>query len=124
MTEHPSMWSLIKKTWAWLLGLFGKDSPVILERDISLIERKTFSCKVGTTVSYQVSFYSGEVVTPVVAPDSYEIFNLPPGLTYDSTTGLISGITTTVGQYGVTIQAIGPSQARQSTGVLFVIRSA
>jgi hypothetical protein len=118
------MWSLFKKAWAWLLGLFGKDSPVILGRDIALIERKTFSCKVGTTVSYQVSFYSGEVVTPVIAPESYEIFNLPPGLTYDSATGLISGITTTVGQYGVTIQAIGPGQARQSTGVLFVIRSA
>jgi hypothetical protein len=122
------MWTAISKAWAWLKawlgGLLGRPVMLSSDKDIALIERKTFSCKVGTVVSYQVSFYSGEVVTPVVAPDSYEIFNLPPGLTYDSTTGLISGITTTVGQYGVTIQAIGPGQARQSTGVLFVIRSA
>lgn len=119
------MWNALKRAWAWLSGwLFGHPLSVALDRDIALIERKTFSCKVGTTVSYQVSFYVGEVVTPVIAPDSYQIFNLPPGLTYDSTTGLVSGTPTTVGQYGVTIQAIGPGQSRQSTGVLFVIRSA
>jgi hypothetical protein len=118
------MWSLVKKAWAWLLGLFGKGPAARLERDISLIERKTFSCKVGTTVSYQVSFYSGTVVTPILPPDSYEIFNLPPGLTYDSTSGLVSGVPTTAGEYGVTIQALGPGASRQSTGVMFVIRSA
>ena len=121
------MWTSIKKAWAWILGwlgsLFGRPALGSL-RDISLIERKTFSCKVGATVSYQVSFYSGEVVTPVVPPDSYQIFNLPPGLTYNSSTGLISGVPTTVGEYGVTIQALGPGLNRQSTGVKFLIRSA
>lgn len=121
------MWNAIKKAWAWirawLSGLFSKPALSCQDKDISLIDRKTFSCKVGTSVSYQVSFYSGTPVTPVVSPTSYEIFNLPPGLTYDSTTGLISGAPTTVGEYGVTIQALGPGQNRQSTGVLFKIRS-
>jgi len=119
------MWNALKRAWAWLAGwLFGHPLSVALDRDIALVERKTFSCKVGTTVSYQVSFYSGTFVTPVTPPGSYEIFNLPPGLTYDPTSGLISGVPTTTGEYGVTIQALGPGQNRQSTGVLFNIRSA
>lgn len=118
------MWSGLRRFWRWLKALFGFGPVLSVDRDISLIERKTFSCRVGQAVNYQPSFYSGEVVTPIVPPTYYEVLGLPDGLTYSGSTGAITGTPTTVGQYGVTIIAHGPGVNRQATGVLFTIRSA
>jgi len=54
------------------------------------------------------SFESSLDVSANNAPTSYTITGLPPGITYDPATGLISGIATTSGRYGAVLVAHGP----------------
>lgn len=57
----------------------------------------TASGATGAPFSYQI--------TSTNAPTSYSASPLPPGLTVNTSTGLISGIPTTVGSYSVTVCA-------------------
>jgi uncharacterized delta-60 repeat protein len=49
------------------------------------------------------------------SPTSYDAFNLPPGLTFDPTTGVIGGIPTQAGSTSVEISAIGSSSTGSDT---------
>jgi len=102
---------------------------IATSRDFPLLERKSWSGKIGTYMEYQISFYQETTpVTPIVYPDHFLVYGLPDGLTYNQANGLIYGIPTIVGTYGVTIMAIGtnpntnPTQ-KQSCGVVFTVRS-
>ncbi|HUR56836.1 MAG TPA: putative Ig domain-containing protein [Opitutaceae bacterium] len=59
----------------------------------------TASGSVGTSFSYGI--------TANAAASSYNVAGLPPGLVVNTTSGLISGVPSTVGTYNVTISANG-----------------
>lgn len=120
-----SILRFFKALWARLF----QPKLTATSRDLPLLERKSWSGKVGVYMEYQISFYQEATpVTPIVYPDHFLVYGLPDGLTYAQSTGLIFGTPTTVGTYGVTIMAIGtnpntnPTQ-KQSCGVVFTVRS-
>jgi len=69
---------------------------------------------VGVAFSYQISATNN--------PTSYNATGLPPGLTVNATTGLISGIPTTVGTYSVTLSATNAG-GTGTKGVTFKINT-
>ena len=76
----------------------------------------------------QTTFVSTPVGLSFFASDSdgsasltYSATNLPPGLSINPATGLISGTPTTVGQYAVTFTATDPSGSSASAGFTWAI---
>lgn len=102
--------------WLWLKSFFFRLlRRTRIGRDIPIIVRKNGYGNVGKSFTYQA-----EMTSATNPPSSFLISGLPSGLFYDAATGLVSGIPTTAGTFGITIQVVNNTYS-QSMGVQFFI---
>jgi uncharacterized repeat protein (TIGR03803 family) len=87
------------KTVTLTVGSGASNAPAITSA-------ATTNVVVGTSFSYQI--------TATNSPTSFTALSLPSGLTFDSTTGMISGTPTSVGTYSVPITATNASGTSSS----------
>ncbi len=91
------------------LSVFDSKPQIVLVQDMP-------DGAVGSPYSHQIKISAG----PQMAPSSYTATNLPPGVTLNPKTGLISGVPTVAKNYDIVVKAINSIDTATSTDTITI----
>ncbi|MEQ1748564.1 MAG: choice-of-anchor D domain-containing protein [Prosthecobacter sp.] len=109
--------------FCYMLGSGGAEN-LVAEFDLSVFDSKPQIVlvqdmpdgAVGSPYSHQIKISAG----PLMAPSSYTATNLPPGVTLNPKTGLISGVPTLAKNYDIIVKAINSIDTATTTDTITI----